>query len=362
MSYFRLTQQLLSRRVEFYSESLDKSGRHDLQVGSLSNIATAYFMSRQYDKSEKYYREAMKSADFAGKEFVGMKALVMKKLAYVTFKRKMYRDAFELYNEGNPVCLNIEPSSPKPDLIPVFLAASLYASDSDESLQCESYGEHCRIQLRHQKTHDIPLKIRKGITSETPTFEPNFISAAGGQSSSRYRDAVYTNNDKILAMMGVEPQEREKFPTFTIDRKAICDKMLGYLLKRNRMARNEFALEFQKKMVQELNNKFEDLKDMVDKECSCIPEKKKANQRDTITVQSASGDDKRKLLLQRSIINNESKDSTLKSKKPDAGMKLLLQKKGSPGLKNSASLHTTSNLSDNRRLLLEKTFRTKTIS
>lgn len=99
-------------RIEFYAESIecDPSGRHDLQVGSLSNIATAYFMSRQYDKCEKYYKEAIKSADFAGKEFVDLKALVMKKLAYVTFKRKMFRDAFELYNEGKPLYSSIYPT------------------------------------------------------------------------------------------------------------------------------------------------------------------------------------------------------------------------------------------------------------
>jgi tetratricopeptide (TPR) repeat protein len=96
----RSYEHLCYYRIEFYTESIDKSGRHDLEVGSLSNIATAYFRSRQYDKSEKYYREALDAADKAGKEFVGTKALVMKKLAYVTYKRKMYLDAFELYNQG----------------------------------------------------------------------------------------------------------------------------------------------------------------------------------------------------------------------------------------------------------------------
>lgn len=86
--------------IEFYTESLSKSGKHDLQVGSLSNIATAYFMSKKYSKAEKYFNEALASADFAGKEYAETKALVMTKLAYVTLKRKLYLDAFNLYNDG----------------------------------------------------------------------------------------------------------------------------------------------------------------------------------------------------------------------------------------------------------------------
>ena len=57
-------------------------------------------MSKSYSKAEKYFNEALISADLAGKEFVETKALVMTKLAYVTLKRKLYLDAFGLYNDG----------------------------------------------------------------------------------------------------------------------------------------------------------------------------------------------------------------------------------------------------------------------
>jgi hypothetical protein len=57
-------------------------------------------MSRQYQNAEKYYNEALTSADLAGKEFVELKALVMTKLTYMTFKRKMYLKAFNMYNES----------------------------------------------------------------------------------------------------------------------------------------------------------------------------------------------------------------------------------------------------------------------
>ena len=94
------SNKMYDKAIEFYTESLDKSNRHDLHLGSLSNIATAYFMSKNYAKSEKYYQEAITSADMAGADFVSTKALVMSKLAYVIFKRKMYHRAFDLYNEG----------------------------------------------------------------------------------------------------------------------------------------------------------------------------------------------------------------------------------------------------------------------
>ena len=101
------SNKMYDKAIEFYTESLDKSNRHDLHLGSLSNIATAYFMSKSYVKSEKYYNEAIMSADMAGADFVSTKALVMSKLAYVIFKRKMYHRAFDLYNEGEFACYNV---------------------------------------------------------------------------------------------------------------------------------------------------------------------------------------------------------------------------------------------------------------
>jgi hypothetical protein len=208
------------------------------------------------------------------------------------------------------------------------------------------------------------MKIRKGITPEKPTFEPNFITTSGGHGPSRYRDAVYTPNDKILTMLGVDPTERDKFPTTVdLERKVICDKMLGYLLKRNRFARQEFALDFQKKMVHQLNAKFDRLKNMVDEECSCIAGKgSNTAKRDSLaTVRSADPVDKRKLLLQRSMNQNADQGTgQLKSKRPDAGMNLLLQKKGLPS-KASSAVHYPDSMSENRKLLMQKTYKTKSL-
>jgi tetratricopeptide (TPR) repeat protein len=87
--------------IEFYVESLDKSGRCDLQVGSLSNIATSYFMRKEYEKSEKYFHEAMTSLDSAGKDVNDAKASVTRKLAYVLYKQSIFDRAYELYTEGD---------------------------------------------------------------------------------------------------------------------------------------------------------------------------------------------------------------------------------------------------------------------
>jgi hypothetical protein len=207
--------------------------------------------------------------------------------------------------------------------------------------------------MRAQKCDNIPLKTRKGITAEMPTFEPNYISAAGGQSSSRYRDAVYTPNDKILTMMGVEPNEREKFPSTAVDRKVICDKMLGYLLKRNRIARNEFALEFQQKVIEHLNYKFEHVKSMVDNECSCIQNKTKTSDRDSFaSVRRADPVEKRALLLKKS--------TALLDAKSDASTPLLKKKNAITKAKSSSVVPSTTP-SANRKLLLQKTYKTKSL-
>ena len=209
------------------------------------------------------------------------------------------------------------------------------------------------MQLRNIKAENVPLKLRKGITPEKPTFEPTFVSV-GTQNRGRYRDAVYTPNDKILTTMGVEPNEREKFPTVAIDRKEICDKMLGYLLKRNRYARNEYALEFQKKMIQQLGRNFENLKDIVDEECSCVT-LAKSNRKESINtkVKTSQGDDKRRMMLQQV--------KTSKVPAPDAGMNLLSQKKASasPFLTKKAEQKTKTDVSANRKLLMQKTAATK---
>lgn len=209
------------------------------------------------------------------------------------------------------------------------------------------------MQLRNTKAENVPLKLRKGITPEKPTFEPTFVSV-GTQNRGRYRDAVYTPNDKILTTMGVEPNEREKFPTVAIDRKEICDKMLGYLLKRNRYARNEYALEFQKKMIQQLGKKFENLKDIVDEECSCVTLAKSTRKESINTkVKTSQGDDKRRMMLQQV--------KTSKVPAPDAGMNLLSQKNGSPSpfLTKKAEQKTKTDVSANRKLLMQKTAATK---
>lgn len=207
-------------------------------------------------------------------------------------------------------------------------AASVYPADSDSANQCERYAEHCRVQLRTQKADNIPLKIRKGVTAEKPTFEPTFISVSGGQSAGRYRDFVYSPNDKILTMLGVDPKERENFPSAATERKAICDKVLGYLLKRCRYARNEFALGFKKKMVHQLSLKFEKLEELVDNECSCVTFKESSRESMT-TVRNADPVDRRKMMLLKSS---------------DTG----------PNMRN-----LQSGMSANRKLLLEKANRTR---
>ena len=139
--------------------------------------------------------------------------------------------------------------------------------------------------------------------------------------------------------------------------------MLGYLLKRNRFARQEFALDFQKKMVYQLNAKFDHLKNIVDEECSCITGKgKNTAKRDSLAaVRSAGPVDKRKLLLQRSSIQDtDLGTSQLNSKKPDAGMNLVLQKKG-PASRTLSAGHEPDKMSENRKLLMQETYKTKSL-
>ena len=233
------------------------------------------------------------------------------------------------------------------------------------------------MQLRNTKAENVPLKVRKGITQEKPTFEATFVSV-GGQNHGRYRDAVYTPNDKILTTMGVAPNEREKFPTVAIERKVICDKMLGYLLKRHRYARNEFALEFQQKMIEQLSKKFEDLKAIVDEECSCVTLTKSARKESVNTkTKTSQGDDKRRMMLQQTKTSTApapdaggndkrrmmlQQTKTSKAPAPDAGMNLLLQKKGSPSPVSTKSAVQKTNVSSNRKLLMQKTAATKKLS
>lgn len=174
------------------------------------------------------------------------------------------------------------------------------------------------------------MKIRKGITAETPTFEPTFISVAGGQSAGRYRDFVYSPNDKILTMLGVDPHEREKFPSAATERKAICDKMLGYLLKRCRYPRNDFALEFKRRLIDQLSIKFEKLKELVDNECSCVTFQESSRESMT-TVRNADPVDRRKMMLMKST--------------------------GS----GTSTRNLQTGMSANRKLLLEKANRTRSV-
>jgi hypothetical protein len=144
---------------------------------------------------------------------------------------------------------------------------------------------------------NMPLKKRKDIIAKKPTFEKSLIPVAGGQSASRYRDFVYTENEKLITILGVEPSERGLFPSTPTRRKDLCDKFLGYLLVQTTGPRTQHGLEFRQKLIKQLDSKFDKLKKSVDEECPSVCD---AESRVSL-IKAADGESKRKLLLQKQV-------------------------------------------------------------
>lgn len=105
--------------------------------------------------------------------------------------------------------------------------------------------------------------------------------------------------------------------------KLFGDKMLGYLLKRCRNPRNDIALEFKRRSVDQLSIKFEKLEELVDSECSCVTFEESSRESMT-TVRNAGPVDRRKMMLMKSTGTGTSTRNIQTGM--SANRKLLLEK------------------------------------
>lgn len=152
---------------------------------------------------------------------------------------------------------------------PCFLleAASIRRKLGDQdqvfSAKCESYAEACRLRFRLADLVDgvMPAKINNAVP-RTPTFEVEFFPISDGPSTSKYRDAVYSMNSKILVALGRDHTEHDSTVN-QLDKKSLCNMALQHLLKQTEDSRAKYAHEFKGMLVEKLMSKYDVIESFV---------------------------------------------------------------------------------------------------
>ena len=104
------------------------------------------------------------------------------------------------------------------------------------------------------------------MTTQRPKFKRGLVPITNKQSTTRYSDAVYPWNVKMLIALGVGPSDCDSIASPSGDRTILCNKALEYLLRQTKDCRVKYASEFQGLLVGELNVKFVTTKSLLKNE------------------------------------------------------------------------------------------------
>lgn len=130
-------------------------------------------------------------------------------------------------------------------------------------VQCEECAETCRLQLLEQHFLE-ELPTQKVVNSRKPQLQTSLIPMSDGHHATRYSDALYSSNQKMLTALGVNITSHDTVALPSEDTKILCDKALVYLLKKTEDCRAEYAVEFEGLLADKLNIKFLAMKSLVD--------------------------------------------------------------------------------------------------
>ena len=141
-----------------------------------------------------------------------------------------------------------------------------FAPDDDMSCQCKNYAEWCRLKLMDQNdAADLPAPSGS-VVAEKPRSDTSLIPIIDGYNATRYSEAVYSSERKMLEALGVEPAYIDKTASSLGDNKILCDRAQECLLERSEDCRAEYTSEFEGLLVEKFHYEFLAMKSYLDKE------------------------------------------------------------------------------------------------
>lgn len=133
------------------------------------------------------------------------------------------------------------------------------------SEQCDRCAEMCRLRIIEQDySEEVPEQ--KVLDAQKPQFQSSLIPITDGQSLTKYSDAVYSLEHKMLQALGAD-MTNPSLTNLTIDDfKVLSDRAIQYLLTQTKDSRAKYALVFERILAEKLNHKFEAIASWLDNE------------------------------------------------------------------------------------------------
>lgn len=153
----------------------------------------------------------------------------------------------------------------------LFYEASSVASGSghldDFSAQCKEYAEFCRLRLLEEEDSDDEDSLPEQLVSsaQRPRFQVGLIPITDGQNATRYSDAVFTPEDKLLTALGVEKLNHGAATVSAEDTKSICNTAIDDLICKTVSYRTTFANMVEGLLAKKLNTEFDCMKSCLEK-------------------------------------------------------------------------------------------------
>jgi len=210
---------------------------------TLCNIAIAHYKMGNQEESEEYFEQALQPSEFANESSKATLATIMCSFGYILWKRKLYLRAYNLFTE----------------------AASTENSkeESEFSIECRSYAEACLCKVLEQtdvESLTLPEPSTQEVTAKIPRFKASLVPIKDGHNAKRYIDPVFSPRRILSEALQVKCIDDDSFisvPTFSEDTKIIRE----YLQKQTEKGyRGQYALEFERLVVEHLNSRFEAIK------------------------------------------------------------------------------------------------------
>lgn len=107
---------------------------------------------------------------------------------------------------------------------------------------------------------------QKVFDAQKPQFQSSLIPITDGQSLTKYSDAVYSLEHKMLLALGADVTNSSLTDLTIEDFKVLGDRAIQYILTQTKDSRANYALVFEGVLAKKLNRKFEAIESWLDNE------------------------------------------------------------------------------------------------
>merc|ERR1712238_109762 len=137
----------------------------------------------------------------------------------------------------------------------------MYSSSTSEDDNIRDLNNNIVEEIKEVTTDSAQ---KQKVTARKPEFERGLITITDEQITTRYSDAIYSWNVKMLTALGVEISNCDSAAFATGDKALLCNRALEHLLKQTEDCQTKYLLELEGLLVEESNYNFVILKTLVD--------------------------------------------------------------------------------------------------